>query len=55
VIWGENDPFLSVQLTEGLDRYVPDLRVVRLPGISHWVQNDAADEVNRLLVEFCRK
>jgi epoxide hydrolase 4 len=54
VIWGENDPFLSTQLTHGLDHYVPDLRVVRLPGISHWVQNDAADEVNRLLIDFCR-
>ena len=55
VIWGESDPFLSVQLTEGLEKYVRTLQVVRLPGISHWVHNDAADEVNRLLVDFCRQ
>ena len=54
VIWGENDPFLSTQLTRGLDEYVQNLQVVRLPGISHWVQNDAADEVNDFLIGFCR-
>jgi len=54
VIWGENDPFLSTQQLHGLDKYVPNLRIVRLPGISHWVQNDAADEVNKLLLDFCR-
>ena len=29
--------------------------IERLKGISHWVQNDAADEVNRLLIEFIRE
>jgi pimeloyl-ACP methyl ester carboxylesterase len=24
---------------------------VHLPGVSHWVQQEAADEVNRLLAE----
>jgi pimeloyl-ACP methyl ester carboxylesterase len=31
---------------------VPDARVVRLPNASHAVMLDAAEEVNRLLVEF---
>lgn len=50
VVWGMNDSYIDARVTEGFDRYVLDLEVVRLPGISHWVQNDAADDVNRLLV-----
>jgi hypothetical protein len=30
---------------------VPDIRVERLPGISHWVQNDDPARVNHLLIE----
>ncbi len=52
VIWGCRDPFLSERLTHRLDGWVDDLRVERLAEASHWVQNDAADEVNRLLIKF---
>jgi pimeloyl-ACP methyl ester carboxylesterase len=52
VIWGERDPYLSVQLSRGLEHYVRDLRIKRLPDIGHWVQNDAAEEVNGLLLDF---
>lgn len=52
VIWGEQDPFLSVRLTEDLAPWVPELRVQRLADASHWVQNDVPDRVNSLLVRF---
>jgi pimeloyl-ACP methyl ester carboxylesterase len=52
VIWGERDAYLSPRLLDGLDRWVPEVRIERLPGISHWVQNDAPEQVNRLLLEF---
>jgi pimeloyl-ACP methyl ester carboxylesterase len=52
LIWGERDRYLGRRLTEGLEPWVPNLRIARLPGVSHWVQNDAPDEVNRLLVGF---
>jgi pimeloyl-ACP methyl ester carboxylesterase len=52
VIWGDRDAYLDVQLLEGLERWVPGVRVERLRGISHWVQNDAPDVVNRLILEF---
>jgi pimeloyl-ACP methyl ester carboxylesterase len=51
LLWGEEDSALSVSLTEGLDPWVEDLRVERLYA-SHWVQADAPDEVNGLLVDF---
>jgi pimeloyl-ACP methyl ester carboxylesterase len=31
---------------------VCDLRIERLPGVSHWAQEDAPQEVNRLLGQF---
>jgi pimeloyl-ACP methyl ester carboxylesterase len=31
---------------------VPNLTTHHLPDASHWVQNDAPDEVNRLLIDF---
>jgi pimeloyl-ACP methyl ester carboxylesterase len=52
LLWGEHDPYLSSGLTERLGPWVPDLRVVRLPDASHWVQNDVPDRVNRLMIDF---
>lgn len=52
VIWGERDPALSLVQLEHLDTVARHVRVHRLPGVSHWVQNEAPAEVNRLLVEF---
>jgi len=52
LVWGERDFALATELTEGLDEWVPDLRVERIPDASHWVQFDASDRVNELLVDF---
>ncbi|SIR09454.1 Pimeloyl-ACP methyl ester carboxylesterase [Haladaptatus litoreus] len=52
LIWGEQDAALRVELTEGMERWVPNLRVERLPNASHWVQNDRPEKVSNLLVEF---
>jgi epoxide hydrolase 4 len=54
VIWGEHDPALGVELLEGLERVAPRVRVHRIPYASHWVQNEAPDEVNRVLIDFLR-
>jgi pimeloyl-ACP methyl ester carboxylesterase len=51
LIWGDEDRYLGKELTEGTDQFVAKLRVVHLPGVSHWVQQEAAGEVNRLLAE----
>ncbi len=48
-IWGENDRALGKELTYGTDQYVRNLQTEYLPGISHWVQQEASGEVNRLL------
>jgi pimeloyl-ACP methyl ester carboxylesterase len=54
VLWGERDSYLSARLTEGLERWAPNVRVERRPDASHWVQNDAPEWVNERVVEFLR-
>ncbi|HEY0778619.1 MAG TPA: alpha/beta hydrolase [Gemmatirosa sp.] len=52
VVWGENDPALVSGNADGLERWVPDLRVRRVPGAGHFVQADAPDVVNASLTAF---
>ena len=54
VVWGDRDRYLVPELTQGLEKWVPDVRVERLPAASHWVQHDEPARVNELLVEFLR-
>ncbi len=52
LIWGEQDPVLTVELTEGLEAWVPNIRVERLPHASHFVHIDRPDEVNAKMLAF---
>jgi pimeloyl-ACP methyl ester carboxylesterase len=54
VLWGDRDPALGVELLEGIERVAPRARVRRLPGVGHWVQNEAPAAVNRALIGFLR-
>lgn len=49
MIWGEEDAALGIELLDGTEAYVRDLTVERLPGVSHWVQQEAPEEVNAIL------
>ena len=52
---GERDPVrhYAGQHEAGLKEWIPDLRLqVVVPGAGHWIQQERADEVNRLLVAF---
>jgi pimeloyl-ACP methyl ester carboxylesterase len=52
LIWGERDRYLGPGLLEGLDQWVPNLAIERIPEASHWVQADAPGLVNELLIRF---
>ena len=54
VIWGEADAALGLETLEGTDAHVADLQIKRLPGVSHWVQQEAPEAVNGLLVDWLR-
>jgi len=40
VIWAEEDIALPRALVDGLDAWVPDLRLVRVPGATHWIVHE---------------
>ena len=46
MVWGEEDSALGLELTDGYGPYVADLTLRRLPGVSHWVQQEAPERVN---------
>ncbi|WP_051935439.1 alpha/beta fold hydrolase [Deinococcus sp. YIM 77859] len=52
VLWGERDVALLPELASGLERWVPDVRVIRFPRASHWIMRDEPVRVNNLLMEF---
>jgi epoxide hydrolase 4 len=52
VIWGEKDTALLTGNLEGLDKFVPELTVKRIPDATHWVINEQPDVVNRHIREF---
>lgn len=55
VIWGERDIALPPALLDGLDAYVAQLRVVRVPDASHWIVHEqpalVAREIEAALVD----
>jgi epoxide hydrolase 4 len=52
VIWGMRDRHIGSELAEPAREWVPDVRVERIPEATHWVQHDAAERVNELLIDF---
>ncbi|HEY1391880.1 MAG TPA: alpha/beta fold hydrolase [Methylibium sp.] len=47
VIWGEADTALPPSLLDGLEAYVPDLHVVRVPEATHWIVHERPQVVAR--------
>jgi epoxide hydrolase 4 len=52
VIWGERDAALLTGNLVGLERFVPDLTIERIPDGSHWVVHEQPERVNRLIHDF---
>jgi len=52
MLWGEDDMALTIETTYTTSRWVKDLTLRYLPRISHWVQQDAPDEVNAMMRAF---
>ncbi|MBW6522970.1 alpha/beta hydrolase [Sphingomonas sp. RHCKR47] len=52
IVWGEEDSALGLETLNGTERFVPDLTIRRLPGVSHWVQQEAPEAVNAILADW---
>jgi epoxide hydrolase 4 len=48
-LWGDADTALSLRTTQGTEKYVSDLTFRVLPGVSHWIQQEAPEAVNAML------
>jgi pimeloyl-ACP methyl ester carboxylesterase len=55
LIWGEEDSALGKPLSQGNERFVPNLRVHSIPNCGHWVQQEAVDEVQQAMLDFLRQ
>ncbi len=54
LVWGERDRFLLTDCLDGLEAYVPQLRIVRIPDASHWIVHERPDEIHLLIGEFAQ-
>ncbi len=52
IIWGTGDLALRPVLLEGIETFVPDLRLHKIEGAGHWVARERSDQVNAVLRRF---
>jgi epoxide hydrolase 4 len=55
VIWGMRDFALGPECLEGLEKWLPRVRIERLPNAGHFVQHEAAREVDAILLRELRE
>jgi pimeloyl-ACP methyl ester carboxylesterase len=52
VIWGMRDSALPPELIEGLEDYIPQLTLKKVPDATHWIVHEQPQQVARWLQEF---
>ncbi len=52
LLWGERDTALLTGCLEGLEKFVPDMKVVRAPDASHWIVREKPELVCREMEKF---
>lgn len=52
ILWGEQDQAFVKENIDGVEEYVPDLRIKRFPDASHWLQHELPNEVNHEIADF---
>ena len=55
IIWGEKDHALVVNNLDGLESFIPDLTIKRIPTASHWVVHEEPQLVNQHMREFLER
>lgn len=52
LIWGVQDIALGIELTNGLEQWVDNIKIERIPDSGHWVQQEQPEKVNQLMLDF---
>jgi len=55
VVWALDDIALPPALIDGLEDYVPDMQLQRVPGASHWIVHEQPQLVMACLQDFLRQ
>ena len=55
MIMAEDDVVLPPSLTEGMERYVPDLEKVLIRGSGHWTQQEKPEETSRAMIDWLKR
>ena len=53
VIWGMDDTALSNECLDGLDQYVPQLKIIKVPGAGHCVIHEVPQLISDSVRNFC--
>ena len=51
-IFGTGDKYLGLEAAQKSSKYVKNYQLELLEGVSHWVQHEAPQQVNRMIEEF---
>ena len=52
ILWGEDDPVLIPSTIARADDLIKDLTLRFLPGVGHWIQQEAPEEINEMLAAW---
>lgn len=52
IVWGMKDPVLTPALLPGMRRHIPQAEIVELPGIGHFVPEEAPDALADAIARF---
>jgi pimeloyl-ACP methyl ester carboxylesterase len=55
ILWGEQDQAFVKENIDGVEEYVPDVRIKRFPDASHWLQHELPDAVNLEIETFLQE
>ncbi|MDB5731753.1 MAG: alpha/beta hydrolase fold protein [Variovorax sp.] len=55
VLWALDDTALLPGLLDGLEDYVPDLEIRKVPGATHWIVHEQPDRVAREIEAFMQR
>lgn len=54
VVWGEKDEALRPSCLQGLDRFVEDLVIERVPDCGHWILHERPERVAAIVADWTR-
>lgn len=55
MIMAEDDVVLPPSMTDGMERFVPDLERTLIQGSGHWTQQEKPEETNRAIIAWLKK